>query len=81
MSFTVCFFVFVGQILKEIVVEDARITLQNGDGDTFPVKDAVHRGSLGVGRLANSLTEICFSLSICQMCFPMSIILLLLLLR
>lgn len=55
MSFTVCFFVFIGQILKEIMVEDARIMLQNGDGDAFPVKNVVHRGSLCVGRLGEFL--------------------------
>ena len=49
------FFVFVGQILKEIMVEDARIMHQNGDVDAFPVKNAVHRGSLGVGRLGEFL--------------------------
>lgn len=53
--FLVASFVFIGQILKEIVVEDARITLQNGDVDAFPVKNAVHRGSLGVGRLGEFL--------------------------
>ena len=53
--FLVASFVFVGQILKEIVVEDARIMLQNGDVDAFPVKNAVHRGSLGVGRLCEFL--------------------------
>lgn len=46
--FLVASFVFVGQILKEIVVEDARIMLQNGDGDAFPVLDAVHIGPIAV---------------------------------
>lgn len=46
--FLVASFVFVGQILKEIVVEDARIMLQNGDGDAFPVLDAVHIGPITV---------------------------------
>lgn len=53
--FLVASFVFVGQILKEIMVEDARIMLQNGDVDVFPMKNAVHRGSLGVGCLGEFL--------------------------